>query len=57
MSQKFEVQRCQWHKFKLIKFHFADKGNSETMFEHFFITLSSSHFLNKIDLKQYLLKP
>ena len=39
-----------------IEYILAEKRNSGTRFGHFFITSSSSHFFDKTDFEQYLVK-
>ena len=56
MSQNFETQGCRWYEVKRIKSIFADKGVVKQGLGHLFIISSSSHFFNKIGLKQYFLK-
>ena len=55
MSQNCEMRGCQWQEVKRIKV-FAKNKIVEKGLGHLFITSRCSHFFNKIDFEQYLLK-
>ena len=50
------MQDYQRYGVKQIKFIFADKEIVKQDFRLLFITSSSTHFFNKINFEQYLLK-
>ena len=56
MSQYCEMQGCQCYGVKRIKLYFRKQGIVEKSLGYRFITLSSSHFINKTDFEQYFFK-
>ena len=55
MSQNFKRRVAQWYRAKRTKSIFARKESSKTRFgAPVYYLCSSSHFLNKTNLEQYL---